>query len=163
LGTWLAENSPNGLPHQVGRDALMSAFEDVSDRDFRDDVAELETDGYVKVRSLLNGPPLLSYRVELFSTFDPLVMGSDPTLDGVELARMTLDLDQGVDVAALHERSGWELRRFNPALSVMLAHVDQKRVSGSGDGRYPTRHFMVVATDRVPLRRFVDRHAKSKR
>lgn len=163
LGVWLTQNSPNGLAHPVDRDRVLAAFVDLSDRDFRDAVAELETDGYIKVRSLLNGPPLLAYRLELFSTFDPIVSGADPTLDAVELAGMALDLDQGVDVASLHERVGWELRRFNPALSVMLTHVDERRVSGSSDGRYPTRSFFVAPADRVQLRRFADRHAKAKR
>ena len=163
LGAWLAENSPSGLAGQVDRDGVMSAFAHLSDRDFRDAVAELETDGYIKVRSLLNGPPLLSCRVELFSAFDPLLGDTDPTLDAVELARLTLELDQGVDVAAVHERTGWELRRFNPALSVMLTHVDERRTLGSGDGRYPVRAFHVVPTDRVQLRRFADRHAKARR
>ncbi len=161
LGVWLAENSTLGLACPVDRDGVLSAFEDLPDQDYRDAVAELETDGYIGVRSLLNGPPLLSYRVELFSTFDPFVGGADPTLDAVELARMTLELDQSVDVAALHEKTGWELRRFNPALSVMLTHVDERRVSGSGDGRYATRAFIVVPTDRVQLRRFADRYAKA--
>lgn len=163
LGVWLVQNSPNGLAHLVDRDRVMTAFEEVADRDFRDAVAELETDGYIKVRSLLNGPPLMSYRVELFATFDPIVGGADPTLDAVELARMTLNLDQGINVVALHEQSGWDLRRFNPALSVMLTHIDVRRVSGSGDGRYPTHSFIVVPTDRVQLRRFVDRYDKAKR
>lgn len=163
LGVWLVQNSPNGLAHPVDRDRVMTAFDDVADRDFRDAVAELETDGYIKVHSLLNGPPLMSYQVELFSTFDPLVSGADPTLDAVELARISLGLDQGINVVALHEQTGWDLRRFNPALSIMLTHIDDRRVSGSGGGRYPTHSFIVLPTDRVQLRRFVDRHAKAKR
>lgn len=163
LGVWLAENSPHGLTQPVDRDSVVAAFEDVPERDLRDAIAELETDGYIKVRSLLNGFPLLSYRLELFTTFDPLVGGADPTLDGVELAQMALDSDQGGDVAVLHERSRWELRRFNPALGVMLSNIDDRRISKSGDGRYPTRSFIVVPADRVQLRRFVDRYAKARR
>lgn len=163
LGVWLVEKSPDGLARPVDGNQVVAAFGEVAERDLRDAVAELETDGYVKTRSLLNGFPLMSYRIELFSTFDPLVSGADPTLDAVELARMTLEMDRGVDVAALHERTGWELRRFNPALAVMLTHIDERRVSRSGDGRYPTRHFAVVPADRVQLRRFVDRYAKVKK
>lgn len=163
LAVWLAQNSPNGLALPADRDQVMAAFGDVAERDLRDAVAELETDGYIKTRSLLNGPPLMSYRAELFSTFDPLLGGADPTLDAVELARLTLELDQAIDVSALHEQTGWELRRFNPALAVMLTHIDERRVSRSGDGRYPTRHFHVVPADRIQLRRFVDRYAKARK
>jgi hypothetical protein len=100
----------------------------------------------------------MRYRVELFATFDPLTRDTDPTLDAVALAEMALELEQSVNVAELHAKTEWDHRRFNPALSILLGHVDQGRIGGSGDGEYSARYFALIPTDRVELKRFISRY-----
>lgn len=161
LGAWLADNSERGLAYPIDGDAVVAAFPDVTARDLQDAVAELEMDGYITARSMLNTKlPLMRYRVELFATFDPLTRGTDPTLDAVTLAGLALEFESGVNVADLHAKSGWDHRRFNPALSVLVTRIDDRRVSKSGDGQYPTRMFALAATDRVELKRFIERHSR---
>jgi hypothetical protein len=161
LGVWLAESSDRGLLHRINGEAVAAAFADVPVRDLQDAAAELETDGYISARSLSHAAlPLMRYRLELFATFDPLTRGSDPTLDAVALASFALESDRGVNVADLHVRSGWDHRRFNPALSMLMTRIDERRVSKSGDGEYPTHMFILAPTDRVELKRFVERHAR---
>jgi hypothetical protein len=159
LGAWLARASERGLPWAVDGDALEAAFSDVLIRDLQDAVAELATDGYISTTAVMGTTlPRMRYRVELFATFDPLTRDTDPTLDAVALAEMALELEQSVNVAELHAKTEWDHRRFNPALSILLGHVDQGRIGGSGDGEYSARYFALIPTDRVELKRFISRY-----
>lgn len=164
LGAWLADHSDRGLPLPIDGNAVQAAFADVPIRDLQDAAAELETDGYVTSRTMMNTAlPLMRYRIELFTTFDPLKRGTDPTLDAAFLAALAMELDGSVNVAELHARSTWEHRRFNPALSVLISRVDDKRVSKTLNAEYPTQMFTLAATDRVELKRFIDRHGAPRR
>lgn len=157
VGGWLAERSADGLEDHIGGDAMAADFEGVATQDLVDAVAELEVDGYISTRSFGEGLPHIICRVDLFSAFDPPMRGTDPTADAAALGHIALEMGESVDVHDLHGRSGWELRRFNPALSILVGHVDDRRVSQTGDNEYPTRFFMLIPADRVAIRRFAEK------
>jgi hypothetical protein len=159
VGEWLAHHSEDGQNDPASQGALEAAFAETPQRDLEDAVAELEVDGYITANRLIGRRlPRIGYRTELFATFDPLTLGSDPTLDAVELAKRCLKVEEGVSVPQLHEHIGWDRRRFNPALNIVLSYIDDRRVGKGGDGRYPARHFFLQSDDRVTLKRFVARH-----
>lgn len=86
---------------------------------------------------------------------------SDPTADACALAAMVLEAkDSSVGVPDLHERTGWAIRRFNPALAILTAQIDERRVSQAFDGQYVTRWFSLLAEDRLALKDFVKRFQK---
>lgn len=156
VGEWLARHSEDGQNDPAPQQALAAAFAETPGCGLDDAIAELEADGYITANRLVGRSlPRVSYRTELFATFDPLTLGNDPTLDAVELAKHCLEVEEGVSVPKLHEHSGWDRRRFNPALNIILSHIDDRRVGKGGDGSYPARHFFLQSDDRVALKRFV--------
>jgi Zn finger protein HypA/HybF involved in hydrogenase expression len=157
VGAWLAERSTDGLEDHVTGSALAENFEGVPTQELIDAVAELEVDGYVSTRSFGEGLPHIVCRVDLFSAFDPPMRGTNPTADAAALGRIALEMGETVDVGELHGRSRWDRRRFNPALSILVGHIDDRRVSRTGDHEYPTRFFMLVPADRVAIRRFAEK------
>jgi hypothetical protein len=160
LGAWLSESSADGLEHPSQSEEMSAAFAEIPDPDLREAIGELEADGYIKTwRSISReGVPPVIRRQQLFLTFDPLVGEFDPTLDAVELAEVAREEEKGISAEELHAKTGWSLRRFNPALSRMLREIEDRHVSKTGDATYPTRHFFIDAGDRVSLKRFVERH-----
>lgn len=158
VGSWLARRSEAGLTDPIGGDALPNDFADVTTQDLADAIAELELDGYITSRSFGEALPHIIYGIELFATFDPLTLGTDPTKDAAALGDIALEMGEAVSVPDLHARTGWEARRFNPALSILVSHVDDRRVSRYSDGEYPTHHFLLLPADRVAIKRFIARH-----
>lgn len=157
VGAWLAEHSGNGLDDPIDGGSMVPDFEGVSVQDLTDAIAELEIDGHVSARSFGEEVPHITYRTELFSTFDPLVVGTDPTADAAALGRMALEMGESVSVPELHGKTDWSLRRFNPALSILVGHINDRRVSQSGDDQYATHYFFLIPADRVAIRRFCER------
>lgn len=156
VGLWFAKNDPNGLAGSIRDDGpLRAAFADVNDRDLKDALAELEADGYLKLYHVL-GPelPRINVTSELFADFDPIALGNDPAMDAVQLIDVLLPAIESISVEKLHADSGWDLRRFNPAISYVLGYIDDRHVSRGGNFNYPARSFAVTAEERVALRRF---------
>jgi len=87
-----------------------------------------------------------------------VAIGSDPSVDAAELAKMVVDGDDdSVGVRELHASTGWSIRRFNPALSIVLQEIDSGRVSREMNPDYPSLSFFMMAEDRVALRRMIAR------
>ncbi|MGQ0619373.1 MAG: hypothetical protein ACT4QA_05565 [Panacagrimonas sp.] len=154
LGCWMAEKSEKGLPWSFPDDAIQEAFPESTERDLLEAVAELQSEKFVKPsggRGLRNVRPT----VELFATFDEIALGNDPSADVLILAQAILSGEDSIGVAALHGQIGWPLRRFNPALGLVLAQIDPTRVSQSiSEIDYPARSFHLLPEDRVALKRF---------
>jgi hypothetical protein len=158
MGRWLIEQSTNGLTVPVSCDALLAAFPDDDLRGLEDAVAELEAEGLVTTTHTLNGRlPHVRATLDLFAAFDPVVLGQDPTRDAGELAKMALEIGDGISVAELHKLTGWPLRRFNPALGLLVAEIDERRVSKALDSEYVTTSFHLMADDRLALKRLATR------
>lgn len=156
VGLWFAKNDPNGLPGGLGDDtAFRAAFAEIERHGLEDALAELEADGYVTLYHVL-GPelPRINLTAELFADFDPIALGSDPAADAADLIDRILPATQGINVEELHKETGWELRRFNPAVCYVLGYIGDGRISRGGSFDYPARAFFVNAEERVALRRF---------
>ena len=106
---------------------------------------------------MTTGLPRMRATAELYITFDPLAVKTDPAADVVLLVDWALARQNMVSVAELHESSGWLLRRFNPALAYMLSQVEDRHVLKGGTSEYPARGFHLTDGDRVALSRFAAR------
>jgi hypothetical protein len=156
IAEWLAKKCENGLPDLFGDD-LLAAFSEVSKGELQEALAELEEDGFVSLSHVL-GPSLPRVRVEpeLFFGFDPAANGTNPEEDARYLAHLILQKDDSGHVSKLHAETGWDYRRFNPALLYILQFFDEGRYSTSIQNEYATRSLIVGPKERVRLRRFLE-------
>lgn len=156
IAVWIAKRSENALPMSISGTDVEAAFGDTPRRDIEDAVAELAADGFVKVDGAI-GKRMVSVRpfLDLFVTYDPRSIGSDPVEDARALIPLVLAGDDSVNVRALHAQTGWSLRRFNPALGLVVGQVDERRVSKSADREYVAGFFFLEPTDRVELTRYL--------
>jgi hypothetical protein len=90
--------------------------------------------------------------------------GTDPHLDACELIRHVLEkakkeeqVSYGVSAPELLAETGWTHRRLNPALALMIAQVDNRRVSKSFDGVFAARFVNIMADDELALEQFLKR------
>lgn len=166
IALFLAQHSENGAPvrTRMSGQALAEAFPGSSEREINTAVAELETDGFVTAARYGSGVHLVSATADLFATFDRIATGHIPHSDACALIdRIVVGAERsqsgsfGVNVNKLHEEVGWPLRRFNPALSLITATLDEGRVSQTYDSEFVARMFIVSATDEVELRRLPER------
>ena len=95
--------------------------------------------------------------VELFLSFDPHAVGSNPAEDVVTLVDLALAATDNVGPEELRNATGWPIRRFNPAFAYMLSQIDDRRVLKGGTDDYAARGFCLLDSDRVDLRRFAAR------
>ncbi|WP_322864796.1 hypothetical protein U5922_000520 (plasmid) [Aquicoccus sp. G2-2] len=154
IGRWICNGSENGLPEHVDEDDLLAAFEAIEIKALEEALAELEMEGCVELSHAI-GPKLPRIRAteDLFQVFDPIVMKSNPHHDAVALIDLVLEGDGAVDISELHQRSGLTLRRFNPAVALVLDEIGEGRVSRTYSPDYPARYFAMAAEDRVALKR----------
>lgn len=163
FGLWFAKQSANGNPEDTmaEEDAMKAAFPELSDRAMTRVVAELEAEGLVRTAGSGWSAPIIFATTDLFAIFDPIVSGNDPYEDALELTVRILELaensDDSIDPAKLHDELDWGLRRFNPALSIVVAHVGSRRVSNEYGGDYVTRGFFLLPEDEIALERLAER------
>jgi hypothetical protein len=165
IGLWMAKQSPNGLSYLEHGSDLIAAHPDASPRDLGKVLAELEGEGLVTLSGGIGRQvPQPFPTPDLYAVFDPVAFGTDPHIDACDLIRRILEkakaengLSYGVSSQELLEETGWTHRRLNPALSLVIAHVDDGRVSKSMDGEFAARSFHVMASDELALERFLKR------
>ncbi|MVT55797.1 hypothetical protein GPL17_35970 [Bradyrhizobium yuanmingense] len=156
-GLWMAQNCGDEWDSFIDSEVFAQAFSESQLRDIQDALAELEAEGMIACSHTLSDLPRVRPQVELFAMFDPLAHGHDPVADAAELAHKALEENEAVDVGELHAATGWPLRRFNPAIAIVISHVGEGRVSGETYSEYPSRHFHLIAQDRVALKQFIAR------
>lgn len=153
LGKWICETSVDGLPDNLDEDKLIAAFPNLSTDQLAEALADLAEDDYVSLTHTLSERlPRIYVREDLFLTFDTVCMESDPVADAMQLIPLILDKDS-VDVPALHAQSGLSLRRFNPAIGMIISEIGEGRVSEVWVEHYPTPYFFIVDSDRVAIKR----------
>lgn len=157
VALWIATQSQSGLPCIVQSEAISEAFGDEDLSELVEAIAELEMDGYLKAITRGHDMPALRPTMDLFSTFDPHALKTDPLADAAALTKTILAGGDSVRVVTLHADSGMPRRRFNPALALVIGNIDEGRVSQEINSQYPTGSFHLMPTDRVALRRFLKR------
>lgn len=155
LGRWMALALETGRAGPVNLEALPEDLKAVPGSELVEAIAELEAEGLVTKQTFLGGGlPRVRATLELFASFDPLVSGHDPAGDAGALAVAVLGMESGISSQALHNKTGWNLRRFNPALGIMASYIGDGRVSKIYGMEYAVEQFHVNADDRVALKRF---------
>lgn len=151
----MAERCVNGLPASFGEE-MLEPFKKEDRNTLAAALAELKADGLVTLTPLI-GPKLPRVRTtyQLFVAADPAITGQDPIADSVVLARMMAgDPQLGRSVARLEEAVGWERRRFNPALGLLMPLFPKGRYREVVQNEYPTLGFVVTADEVVALQRY---------
>ncbi|MDQ1153059.1 hypothetical protein [Brevundimonas sp. SORGH_AS_0993] len=152
LALWLAETSAYGLEDPIGFDAVSAAFPEAAKRDLEDAAAELASFGLVKTSAAFGHPVRLVRPLSnLFALFDPLVKGVSPQDDAAILAAKALELDSG-NVPGLMEALGWDARRLNPALMLLMSVIPGP-ISQEISRDLATRFFAMTPDTRVALKR----------
>ncbi|HUD40911.1 MAG TPA: hypothetical protein VMR06_02825 [Dokdonella sp.] len=156
LAKFLAQESSDGREAHAPAEVIFSSFEDLTRDEIKGALYELKILHLVDIVEL-TGKKFPSIRVKerLFFFFDYLIYGNDPEEDAIALARLCLEKSGTVPVAALHKDIQWDLRRFNPALSALIARLPVKRVSREHSQDYSARYFLILDEDRAMLRRLV--------
>lgn len=98
---------------------LRSWFPEASDEEIDDAVYELEELGLVSRSHTLNSGWRLCLVSVYFEKIDHQVMGGGTRLDALMGAELMLTNKTG-DAKELHNLTGWDKRRFNPALAYLL-------------------------------------------
>ena len=160
LAKWIGQASKDGQADQVDIKALAAAFSDVEENLLEEAVAELSMEGYVTTSfTMAHKLPRIKTTAELFATFDPILGLGNPVQDTLALVELVLT-QQSVRVEALHQETGWTIRRFNPAVALLIAVLNDKSVSREVEPKYPARWLRISAEDRVALKRYVERHTR---
>lgn len=93
----------------------------------------------------------------MFFAFDALAIAGTPIEDTATLTEIVLAGPDDVNVAAVHAATGWPLRRFNPPIALIIAEVDERRVSKVLNSTYPSQWFSLIPADRVALKALLKR------
>ncbi len=161
VGCFLARTSEMGFEDPIDEEIVLAEFGSEQSAGLEEAIAELANERCITAQDLIGLKlPRMRYQLELFAIFDPHVSGYEPTADAAHLAKMVLANSESIDIPALHTETGWNLRRFNPALAIVSGHVDPGRVLPGPDGSYPIRHFALLAADRVELKRLIERSGR---
>lgn len=162
LGIWLVKQLQDGLTDPIDDEPLKAAFADVEDRALIEAIAELKAEGCLTTTALLNTAlPRMRATLDLFATFDPIADLGDPVTDSVALVEILLEGgEDSVSTAELHQKTGWPIRRFNPAVGLVITQIDERHVSRESQRQYPSRHFFLSADDRVTLKRYKANHSR---
>lgn len=125
----------------------------------QDAAFELKALNLVQIDRALGPHWWLRLEPSFYEQIDRQVMGWSTVEDACTLAELLLADDARQRTAVLHEASGWEKRRFNPAFRFLLRFIDDRRISREIQANYPSSSVCLLPEDRAALRAFVRRGA----
>lgn len=157
LAEWMASTSTDGwrkpnvdleeAATALGPEHTLSAIEEAAE--------ELEGFGLVELSRHMRGA-ILQPRWTLFAALDPHVKGWDVEEDARALAVVALQIGDGLSAHDMEQHSGFERRRFNPALSKLLTMFDPGLVSQELQPDYPASYAHLSGGARARLQRFIN-------
>jgi class 3 adenylate cyclase len=133
----LAKDCPDGLGRRdydlqdVQRMLPLSTAQEIEDR-----VHLLQAEGLVQLRKFFGGKWHLRLTMQFYERVDPDVMGWCPSEDAKRVALRMLNMETG-RAAIIHEATGWDRRRFNPAFRHVMDRVPPGSISLERSPLYP--------------------------
>ena len=154
LALWISRTSTDGLhdPNMFTRDIAAALGDEHTVAAVEEAAEELRELGLVEVGVLSRVRPTW----QLFAKVDPHAKGWNPEEDARTLARFVLEKGDGLRAPDLEQQSGFERRRFNPALSMLLTFFDSNLVSREVQPDYPTYHAQLSPGARLRLRQLIN-------
>ncbi|MCG8507581.1 MAG: hypothetical protein MI755_23455 [Sphingomonadales bacterium] len=152
----LIKDCPDGLRSKHYEiPELMRMFPGSSKQEIQDSAYDLQRFGLVNVMSLVNG-----WRVRLaedaYEQVDHQFMDWNTREDARVLANLMIEMNSG-DSRELQANLGWERRRFNPALRMVLAHMPERCIRRVDQFDYVAIGLGMTAESRAALRHFLER------
>ncbi|WP_157619210.1 hypothetical protein [Skermanella stibiiresistens] len=161
ISTYLVRATTNGFYDMHGWNEIKAAFPNANEIEIHDALAELKHCGLIHVHSAIGAPVAAIHTTyDLFWAFDGAVMGYDTRADAVYLAESLLEDDCNAVIPRLHEKTGWNRRRFNPPLAYLLQFFAPGRISNELQNQYPTTNVIITADERYHLKAFAQQHRK---
>lgn len=156
----VAHACPDGLAeHFWDIEDIVQMVPDANPSEVEDAALELSAAGYLEERHLTSAHRFRPTQ-RFYEQFDHQVMGWNGTRkDAAFLASLMMQHDTG-DATDLHERSGWPLRRFNPALEHLKAEYPRWPWRPQYHFDFPSAGLVIGRPQTVGLRRFVDAVAR---
>lgn len=156
LAVWLTQSSIDGLKTLVPFTEIQEALPETPKKLLEEHCSELQHLGLLSISSAL-GYPITHVRLdyELYWTFDAAVMETNPYADAVHLAKLMLENEKFESVSELHKETGWEKRRLNPAVAMLMPHIAKGRTRQSLQPDYPTLGFSLASEDKFRLKKFI--------
>ncbi len=156
VAVWVALQDPDGWRNFVDPDKLRSAFQDNTEAELEEAIAELQMDGFAEVSHTFGGGlPHFQPSLDLYLTFDRPAFGRDPVADTVTVAELALAGPDSVNAETIFAQTGWNERRFNPAFEHVASQIPDGRVSRASGTKFIVSFFHMLAEDRVRIKRFV--------
>lgn len=158
VGLWISRNSATGREDSVDFEMLMSAFSDATKLELEDACGELELENLTRNTATFgNKIKYIRPTSLLFEIFDPIAFqGSDPRIDAAHLARFVVGHNDTVSANDIVKHFGWDVRRYNPAISIVCEMIASGRKSAESHPEFLVRFIMPNPTERAALRRFAD-------
>jgi len=135
---------------------FLAELPDIKPDAIHDAAGELQHYGLVEPLRAIGATIRIRLTDDAYALADKSVMGWDTREDAKFLAAAILKESAGIRTSDLQTTSGWPLRRFNPALRIVLERVTDGPVSAEVTPEHPTRHFTPSASDRFALKRLIE-------
>jgi hypothetical protein len=155
LAASLAKAPGNGMRGPArSLDDLIALLPDEDPQAIQDAAFDLESLGLVEIVRTIGKHWWLHLTQTFYEQVDHQVMAWNTYDDARTLAKLLLEDEARAATLKLHEISGWDKRRFNPAFRALLKYIPDERISKEVQPNYPSAYLLLLPEDRARLRRF---------
>jgi hypothetical protein len=155
LAVSLAISPGDGMRgHGRTLDDLVSLVPNESPQAVEGAAFDLEALGLVEIRRAIGKFWWLYLTQRFYEQIDKQVMGWNTYDDARTLAKLLLEDETRTRTSKLHETSGWDKRRFNPAFRALLDQISEEHISKEIQPNYPSAFVVLGPEDSASLRRF---------
>lgn len=151
----LARQSPDGMSNMdYDLNDLCQLLPNASRQEVERAAFEIQNCGLASIERSIGTGWILELTPEFYETVDNQIMGWNTESDARSLACLMLEYNTGA-AAELHEKSGWERRRFNPALKYLFRFFSDGDISKELQPDYPTTMVFLSPEAKAALRGFL--------
>lgn len=159
VGAWIATKCESGGRYDIVRyEDIKEEFKVIDSDLLIEYVGELENYGAINTSHCI-GKPLnfVTPNSSLFEIFDPLSeMKTNPREDAATIGKILLENGGNVSAEEVESNTGWEIRRLNPALSIIAEYIGRGRKSIPMGQDYVVRSMFANPSERAAIRKFID-------